>query len=429
MNISQSYEQSNNSIRKTLQLDGRSFSTEIKLASGGRGAFEKFWKSYLQGKEITFPVFLEKKPLRIADVFSSCGGLSLGLSLGFSSLGFQTKHSFAIDVDADALQVYKRNFAQTNCFNFSVSDAVDFSVHGDGSSAEFINSPALNNAELEQYVGRIDVLCGGPPCQGHSNLNNVTRRDDLRNLLYLTMPALGIALRAPVIIIENVPLVIHDAHNVVETTRTLFEKAGYQVFTDKLMDSKFGGVQTRERFFMVALKTTKHNSGISQFLAPLKLDPRPVSLAISDLQGKAGTGGVGAELFDTTSSLSEQNVKRIKYLFRYDKYDLPLHQRPDCHKEGTSYQSVYGRMYWDEPAGTITTGFQTPGRGRFVHPREPRCITPHEAARIQFFPDSYQFMLSNPMALNRSLYSKWIGDAVPPKLGYLIGLYVASHLI
>lgn len=427
MKILQSYEQTDDSIRKTLQLDEKSFITEIDLPSGGRRPFDKFWKSFLLGNELRFPLSESGRRLRIADVFSSCGGLSLGLGLGFASLGIGARHAFAVDVDADALNVYKRNFPSAECINASVSDAVDFYVHGTGESAEFASEPALNLPELEKFVGRIDVLCGGPPCQGHSGLNNVSRRDDLRNLLYLTMPALAVALRVPAVVIENVPSVIHDSYDVVETTKALFRKSGYIVFTDKLMDSRFGGVQTRERYFMVAIARPRHESGILEFLEPLQLDPRPVSLAIADLRGKAGIGGIGAELFDTSGYMSDDNVKRVNYLFRYDKHDLPFNRRPDCHKDGTSYGSVYGRMYWDEPSGTITSGFQSPGRGRFIHPKEPRCITPHEAARIQFFPDSYEFMLDDPMKLNRALYSKWIGDAVPPKLGYLVGLFVASH--
>jgi len=428
MKISQTYEQSANSINKTLNLNGKSFTTKIALPRAGRGPFDKFWKSFLQGNPLAFPDEISGRPLRIADVFSSCGGLSYGLSLGFRSLGISTKHAFAMDLDAEALEVYERNFASAECLNSSVSEAVDFYVHGSGESAEFANEPEINLQELEKYAGHIDILCGGPPCQGHSNLNNISRKDDLRNVLFLTMPALGIALKAPVVVIENVPSVIYDSHNVVESTRALFKKAGYEVFSDKLMDSKFGGVQLRERYFMVAFKQTNHKIEILKFLEPLKLDARPVSLAISDLCGKAGTSGVGAKLFNSTSNLSDDNVKRVNYLFRYDKYNLPLSRRPDCHKEGTSYQSVYGRMHWDEPSRTITSGFQSPGRGRFIHPREPRCITPHEAARIQAFPDSFLFLPRDPSRLNRALYAKWIGDAVPPRLGYLIGLYIASHL-
>jgi DNA (cytosine-5)-methyltransferase 1 len=74
-------------------------------------------------------------------------------------------------------------------------------------------------------------------------------------------------------------------------------------------------------------------------------------------------------------------------------------------------------MKWNEPAPTITGGFQTPGRGRFIHPRKRRVLTPHEAARIQGFPDWFDFAGPSGDALNRAMLGKWIGDAVPSIMG------------
>ncbi len=79
----------------------------------------------------------------------------------------------------------------------------------------------------------------------------------------------------------------------------------------------------------------------------------------------------------------------MKWLIDNDEFELPNHLRPDCHKEGHSYPAVYGRMYPDRPADTISTGFASNGQGRFTHPwaKPGRTITPHEAAAIQSFPD------------------------------------------
>lgn len=106
---------------------------------------------------------------------------------------------------------------------------------------------------------------------------------------------------------------------------------------------------------------------------------------------------------------------------------MPDQERPDCHKDGHSYPSVYGRMYEGKPAQTITTGFLTPGRGRYVHPHMRRVITPHEAARIQAFPDSFEFVV-NGHDPARSAITKWIGDAVPPVLGYAALLPLLTRL-
>jgi len=120
---------------------------------------------------------------------------------------------------------------------------------------------------------------------------------------------------------------------------------------------------------------------------------------------------------NTAATPNPANLERINYLFDHDEYNLPNEQRPDCHKDGHSYPSVYGRMYWDKPAPTITTGFNSAGRGRYIHPKRRRVITPQEAARIQGFPDWFCFT-PDGMDIGRQNIATWIGDAVHPILGY-----------
>src|SRR5690625_1721531 len=107
---------------------------------------------------------------------------------------------------------------------------------------------------MADLVGRVDVVLAGPPCQGHSNLNNRSRRDDRRNELYLTVPAVEVALQAPIVIIENVPAVIHDWSEVVPTARRLLEAEGYSVTDGMISADDLGWPQTRRRHFMVARK-------------------------------------------------------------------------------------------------------------------------------------------------------------------------------
>lgn len=113
---------------------------------------------------------------------------------------------------------------------------------------------------------------------------------------------------------------------------------------------------------------------------------------------------------------------RIDYLFDNDLYELPDAVRPDCHKNGHTYRSVYGRLKWENPSPTITTGFLTPGRGRYIHPRQRRTLTPHEAARIQAFPDSFSFLSVEGNDLTKKTLTKLIGQAVPPPLGHAAAL-------
>ncbi|MGB3246807.1 MAG: DNA cytosine methyltransferase, partial [Sulfitobacter sp.] len=112
-----------------------------------------------------------------------------------------------------------------------------------------------------------------------------------------------------------------------------------------------------------------------------------------------------------------ETKRRIDWLFDNDQYNLANSERPDCHKDGTTYTAVYGRTFPNLPAPTITTGIGTPGQGRFIHPLRRRLVTPKEAARIQGFPDGYGFVGKNNPAKRKDL-AKWIGDAVPAPMGY-----------
>ena len=107
----------------------------------------------------------------------------------------------------------------------------------------------------------------------------------------------------------------------------------------------------------------------------------------------------------------------MKWLIENDRYNLPNQMRPKCHHDDHTYLSMYGRLDWDEPAQTITTGFGSMGQGRYVHPSRPRTITPHEAARLQTFPDFFDFGEDT----TRKTWAHVIGNAVPPLLGVHIG--------
>jgi DNA (cytosine-5)-methyltransferase 1 len=102
---------------------------------------------------------------------------------------------------------------------------------------------------------------------------------------------------------------------------------------------------------------------------------------------------------------------------------------PKCFrkKKGKSYKStVYGRMEWDEPAPTMTTHCSTLGTGRFGHPTQNRAISLREAARLQTFPDYYQFQ--KPGKVNVSSVARHIGNAVPVRLGQIIAMSIKAHL-
>jgi DNA (cytosine-5)-methyltransferase 1 len=348
----------------------------------------------------------------VLDLFSSVGGLALGAKFAVELLGDRAVFEAAVDTDNDALLVHEENLLTRTIVNESVRDLVDFRLTEDPRTGKASLRYASTMGPAEEWAN-VSVLIGGPPCQGHSTLNNRTRSDDPKNQLMLTMPAIAVALGIPSVVIENVPNVINDSKGVVQTTAQLFEAHGYKVTQGVMSASSLGWPQTRKRFFMVA-RLERKPLDFGAVIGAIRMPAQPIAWALSDLLDVNIDEG---SLFNSVPKMSADNVRRVRYLFENDVYDLPDAERPKCHQGGHTYPAVYGRMHWDQPAPTITGGFMTPGRGRFIHPLRERVLTPHEAARVQGFPDWFDFEATAGDKLTRAMLGKWIGDAVPSILG------------
>ena len=424
MNIDflESYAFEGSKVVRTLNAaPGPRISGVDNLADKGLPAASAWWQSFLRGGNV-YPdaASVDLPPLRSVDAFCGCGGLTLGAAQAAIATGRRLESAAAIDVDGEGLAVHQANFGTKLLLHTNASSLVDWRVSGAGAASRFAYEPEILNADLAAEVGKIDIFLAGPPCQGHSNLNNKTRREDPRNLLYITAVALGVGLRARSIVMENVPEVVNDKSDVVNTAKALLKASGYEwIDSGVLHTDKLGGAQTRKRYFLIATRVAVSDSGvhIKDVAKALRQEPRPVSWAIGDLLYDL-TKVIGITIMDTTPTMSAENAARIKHLFDNDLYVLPNTERPDSHKDGNTYPSVYGRMFWDKPSQTITTGFLTPGRGRHIHPLRPRVIKPREAARIQSFPDTFTFVVNAADPPSRTSLQKWIGDAVPPLLGY-----------
>ena len=405
------------SLARVLEVGGQGFSSTVPMDVASGDLLGDWWRAYLHGvrPEAVSP---SGQVLRVAELFCGPGGLAQGARQACTELGHRFSSGYAIDNDPDAVGVYALNHGTDYASSSSVTMLVDFKVIGRRDKAVMAYEPAVIDDRFADMEGSFDLLLAGPPCQGHSNLNNHTRRDDGRNELYLTVPALAIAADIPMVVIENVTAVDHDASGVVETAKKLFQDAGYHLTDGVLRADKLGWPQTRGRYFLVARKD-RPPIPLGVVGAALADEPRNVLWAIEDL--------VDAEPdneMNRRPSMDPDNVRRVDWLFENDEYELALDQRPPCHKEGTTYVAVYGRMYPDRPAPTLTTGFLTPGRGRFVHPLRRRVLTPAEAARLQGFPDTYRWRLPGEQTPTSSLLTKWIGDAVPMPLGHAATLSV-----
>lgn len=417
------YVRDGSALIKKLRIEGRAVQSVVEANDDGMQAPElAWWSAYVRGARVERPA-PSGAAVRIVDLFCGAGGLGLGLVDGLRACGFRPEIELAVDVDAEALAVYSHNLRPRKAWHGSVSSLVDFQVFGQGGSAEFAYEPDVLDEVLAELSGQIDVICAGPPCQGHSNLNNHSRREDPRNLLYLAVPAIAVAVGAPIVIIENVPEITNDRHGVVESTKSIFSAAGYTLTEHVLNASLLGCPQTRRRYFLIASKDASI-APLGEVARVLQKPPVTLAWAIEDLMDEPQTS-----VFAQPSLLSAENQRRIDFLFDEDEYDLPDEIRPDCHKDGDhTYGAVYGRLRWEKPSGTITTGFMTPGRGRFTHPERRRGLTAHEGARLQGFPDSFEFMLPDADPPTRKSLGKWIGDAVPPVMGYAAGVCVATVL-
>jgi DNA (cytosine-5)-methyltransferase 1 len=342
--------------------------------------------------------------LQVVDLFAGCGGMTLGAVEAGRSLGYDVGVVLAMELDEEVRKIYDANFqSKLSTLRADVSHRFDGPL---GAALTF------REQKTRREVGDVDLLLGGPPCQGHSNLNNHTRRTDPKNSLYLRMLRAVEVLEPRAVIIENVPDVRHATNRAVSRSISKLRALGYQVEDPVVSAAQLGVPQLRTRHALVAARDVKSLSASLLETHP-HAKARTLRWAIGDLVDETRDS-----ILCRASKLSAENERRARYLHEQDEFDLPNPLRPECHraKPDHRYKSMYGRLRWDQPAQTITTGFGSPGQGRYLHPSRLRTLTPHEAARIQFFPDWFDFS----SARHRRVLADCIGNAVPPKMAFAL---------
>ena len=426
-NIREEFIYSAGTLTRVLSIDGVSGQSRLSVQNplpenASHEVMQSAWdESFLRTKASYPTATASPRTIRVADVFCGAGGLSYGVRDAINASGLRAENVLAVDVDSVAMEVYRRNFDPRYFSTCDLWTSVTRSYSTKNLRSTFTSSPAIVNEELQASQGKVDLLLGGPPCEGHSNSNNVTRRNDPRNRYYVLMPALAVALGAKAVIVENVPGVQHDDRGVLQSAKDLFVTSGYHV-SDTIFDGiSLGLAQTRKRHILVASQAREPI--LEAVIERLRRSFRNLRWAIGDLMETNSL-----DLLDLGAELSDVNRSRIRHLFDNNLYELPDEQRPDSHKNGHTYPSIYGRLRWDAPAGTVTTGFNTPGRGRYIHPEMQRTITPHEAARLQGFPDVFDFKLVNGEPPSRTNLANMIGDAVPPQMGYVAAVAALSAM-
>ena len=342
--------------------------------------------------------------IEVVDLFCGIGGLSYGMkSKGFDILA-------GYDLDSTCQYAYETN----NNARFIYKDIKTV-------SAEEINSFYSKDA--------IRVLAGCAPCQPFSSYAFKKKNKDPNkyDLLY-EFGRLVKESGPDIVTMENVAQILSfKEKKVLPDFVDLLQKNGYQVWVKPVYCPDYGVPQTRRRLVLLASKFGK-----IELIPPTHTPAEYVKVqdVIGDLPKlKAGEVDKNDPLH-RAKVLSPLNMKRIQCTpYGGSWRDWPDELVLRCHKseKGKSFGSVYGRMVWEKPAPTMTTQCTGLGNGRFGHPEQDRAISAREAALIQTFPKTYKFF-SDEKEVAVTKASRYIGNAVPPRLGEVIAESIINHI-
>lgn len=341
----------------------------------------------------------------LIDIFSGAGGVTQG----FKKAGF--KALAAIEYDSIIAQTYEANHKGVKVFDKDVRDV----------------SPEEVMKACKIQPGDLTVLSVCAPCQPFSRQTRLTRKDD-RTELVLHMVRFMEALRPRFAIMENVPGLAKGKNKpildkLIESLRNL----GYSVKEPQIVNAADYGVpQFRKRLILLCSREntplmfpsgTHVNPLVANYLR--KKPWRTVKEAFKKLSPLASGEKHKTDPLHRARVHRELNLERLKHIPHNggSRNSLPQNLQLNCHKKGTGFNDVYGRMHLDRPANTLTTGCTNFTKGRFAHPTEDRAITPREAARLQTFPDNYQFVGTYEQI------SAQIGNAVPVDLAKAFAKY------
>lgn len=335
----------------------------------------------------------------VVDLFCGVGGLTCGLE----KAGLDVVAGY--DFDATCKYPYTHN----NNSRFIEKNIAD-----------------VSGKEIKQLLKGYDVkiLAGCAPCQPFSR-HQKDKKDRSKhkdwNLLY-QFARLVDEVRPHIVSMENVPEL--EQEKVFKDFVDTLEKLGYYVTYHVINAADYGVPQRRKRLLLLASKKKK-----IEFIAPTHQQPVTVREAIGNLPPIGAGEDNSNDRLHITSGLSDKNLQRIQHSTQGGSWrEWPEDLKLACHKKegGKTYTSVYGRMSWEDVAPTITTQFTGYGTGRFGHPEQDRAITLREGAIIQTFPEDYSFVPLNQKIVIKDV-SRQIGNAVPPRLGEIIGLSILNH--
>lgn len=361
-----------------------------------------------------------EKPLAV-DIYSGAGGLSKGLELA----GFSVK--LAVDLDEGSAKTYQCNHTATKFIKDDIKN---------------INGRQLLK-EIGLTSGDLDILIGGPPCQGFSASNTKTRNmSNPNNHLVFEYIRIASEIKPKWVLMENVAgLESFENGSIRNQIIQSFTKIGYSMRYAVLNAANFGVPQNRNRIFFIG---NCEGSDLDFLDEMRKLNPPTVRDAISDLpdiengntldkikykrgrlskyQKLMRADSNGTVKNNCVSRNSELVIERYKYIEPGENWSAVLKKRPDLlfnYKDTENCHSgIYKRLEWDKPSVAITH-FR---KSMLIHPEQNRGLSVREAARIQSFPDDYIFYS------HLGSQQQQAANAVPPMLAKAVGAEIVKLL-
>lgn len=367
-----------------------------------------------------------ERNIKVIDLFAGCGGFSVG----FERAGY--KITKAVEFDKTIAASYVHNHKGTLMFADDIGKIAD--------REHFAN-------------GEAEIIIGGPPCQGFSMAGERIREkkafiNDPRNFLFRHYVEVVKIVRPKVFLLENVKGILSKDGGAIfkEIVDTFgdaenFNGDKYYLHYKVCKAVEYGIPQRRERVVVIGVLNNDYDiedvfSLAKQEILTLKphfFDTVSLRDAISDIPEPTSNGNAvlhdcrtdyQSSMRDTDGMITNHMASKHNALAIGRMQNVAAGQNWQVLKEDihSVHSGAYGRLCWDLPTMTITTRFDTPAGGRFIHPIENRTLTPREAARVQSFPDSFEFIG------NKTIICKQIGNAVPPKLSYFLAHVVGVIL-
>lgn len=377
--------------------------------------------------------------INVVDLFSGAGGLTFGFQRKMKNGQFVARSDFKIEFanefDKNAAEAFSKNYPNIPMINDDIANL----------TPEYL-------VEHQLDIENIDLVIGGPPCQSYSTVGK--RQYDNRAKMYREYRRLLSFLQPKMFVFENVyglltmkndrnRPVIRNVKESFQDLSSLGDVVGYNIHLARLNAKDYGVPQNRERVFLIGIRRDIEIK--SNWFFPVAVtDDRPVTLreAISDLPCLGNNETASRYTIEPRSEYQRLMRSNTNILLNHTSrnHGDRLRRIMSALDEGqgkndinrmveggilprdlyltSGYANTYGRLWWDKPSTTITNNLSTPSSLRCIHPEQDRALTAREGARIQSFPDDYQFV-GSLQSINMQ-----IGNAVPP----ILSIHLANRI-